>query len=75
MRLLSPEAFGVVGMVLIMIGLGKLIGDLGFGAVIIQRASLTQKHIRAAFTGRAPHWPDQVRTGGFLKGESDDGGL
>ena len=50
-RLLSPEAFGVVGMALITIGLGKLIGDLGFGAAIIQRPDVTQKHIRTAFTG------------------------
>jgi lipopolysaccharide exporter len=48
-RLLSPEAFGIVGLALIPIGLGRLLGDLGFAA-IIQRACLTREHVRAAFT-------------------------
>src|SRR5262245_33038976 len=52
-RLLSPEAFGLVGMALIVMGFGKLIGDVGFGMAIIQSPHLTQKHVRAAFTGRA----------------------
>jgi len=50
-RLLTPEAFGVVGMALIAIGLARLVGDLGFGAAIIQHPELTNRHIRAAFTG------------------------
>src|SRR5215813_6167329 len=50
MRLLSPEAFGVVGMALIVIGFVKLVGDMGFNVAIIQRSSLTQEHIRVAFT-------------------------
>lgn len=50
-RLLSPEAFGIIGIALLVIGFGKLVGDLGFGVAIIQRPSVTQKHIRAAFTG------------------------
>ena len=50
-RLLSPEAFGLVGMALIVIGFGKLIGDVGFGVAIIQSPHLMQKHVRAAFTG------------------------
>ena len=52
-RLLSPEAFGLVGMALIVMGFGKLIGDVGFGVAIIQSPHLTQKHVRAAFTGSA----------------------
>jgi PST family polysaccharide transporter len=52
-RLLSPEAFGLVGMALIVMGFGKLIGDVGFGVAIIQIPHLTQKHVRAAFTGSA----------------------
>jgi len=35
-RLLTSEAFGLVGMALIAIGFAKLVGDLGFGAAIIQ---------------------------------------
>ena len=50
-RLLTPEAFGVVGMALIVIGFTKLVGDLGFGAAIIQYPKLTTRHVRAAFTG------------------------
>jgi lipopolysaccharide exporter len=50
-RLLSPEAFGIVGLALIPLGLGRLLGDLGFGSAIIQRTYLTREHIRAAFTG------------------------
>ena len=50
-RLLTPEAFGVVGMALIAIGFAKLVGDLGFGAAIIQYPKLTARHVRASFTG------------------------
>ena len=38
-------------MALIAIGFAKLVGDLGFGAAIIQYPNLTTKHVRAAFTG------------------------
>ena len=50
-RLLTPEAFGFVGMALIAIGFARLVGDLGFGAAIIQYPNLTPAHARAAFTG------------------------
>jgi O-antigen/teichoic acid export membrane protein len=50
-RLLTPEAFGIVAMAMISIGFARLIGDLGFGAAIIQYPNLTTKHVRAAFTG------------------------
>jgi O-antigen/teichoic acid export membrane protein len=50
-RLLTPEAYGVVGMALIAIGFAKLVGDLGFGAAIIQYRDLTTTHVRTAFTG------------------------
>jgi lipopolysaccharide exporter len=50
-RLLSPEAFGVVGLALIVIGFGQWLGDLGFGAAIIQYPETTHNHVRAAFTG------------------------
>ena len=38
-------------MALIAIGFGRLVGDLGFGAAIIQFPALTKRHVRAAFTG------------------------
>ena len=50
-RLLTPEAFGLVGMALIVVGFGRLIADLGFGVAIIQSPCLEQKHVRAALTG------------------------
>jgi O-antigen/teichoic acid export membrane protein len=50
-RLLSPEAFGIVGMALIATGFGRLVGDFGFGAAVIQYPHLTQRHARAALTG------------------------
>src|SRR5215813_13979117 len=50
-RLLTSEAFGLVGMALIAIGFAKLVGDLGFGAAVIQYPDLTTRHVRAAFTG------------------------
>ena len=50
-RLLSPEDFGIVGMAMIAIGFGKLVGDVGFGAAVIQHPKLTANHIRAALTG------------------------
>ena len=50
-RLLAPAAFGIVGMAMIAIGFAKLVGDLGFGAAIIQYPDLTTRHIRTAFTG------------------------
>jgi O-antigen/teichoic acid export membrane protein len=50
-RLLTPEAFGIVGMALIAIGFAKLVGDMGFAAAIIQYPELTARHVRAAFTG------------------------
>jgi O-antigen/teichoic acid export membrane protein len=50
-RLLSPEAFGIVGMALIATGFGRLVGDFGFGAAVIQYPHLTQRHVRAALTG------------------------
>ena len=52
-RLLSPEEFGIMAMALIPIGFANLVGDLGFAVAIIQRPSITPKHIRAAFTGTA----------------------
>jgi len=46
-RLLTPEAFGVVEMTLIAIGFAKLVGDLGFGAAVIQYPDLTTRHVHA----------------------------
>jgi O-antigen/teichoic acid export membrane protein len=49
-RLLLPETFGLIGMAILVVGFGRLFGDMGLGVAIIQRPSITQRHIRVAFT-------------------------
>src|SRR5689334_4459962 len=50
-RLLTPAAFGAVGMALMTMGFARLVGDVGFSAAIIQYPDLTTRHVRVAFTG------------------------
>lgn len=49
-RLLSPEDFGVVGQAMIFIGLANLCSDIGVAPALIQRKTITDAHIRVAFT-------------------------
>lgn len=49
-RLLGPEAFGVVAIAWLMIGLGKLISDFGFSAALIQRPDLTDRDVGYIFS-------------------------
>jgi len=49
-RILGPEAFGVVAIAWLMISIGKLIADFGFGAALVQRKELTPHDIQFAFT-------------------------
>src|SRR5262245_47230587 len=49
-RLLSPADYGLVALAFVVVGFARLFGDLGVGSAIIQRAELTERHIRAAFT-------------------------
>lgn len=49
-RLLGPEAFGIVAIAWLLIGVGKLISDFGFSAALIQRADLTDRDIGYIFT-------------------------
>ena len=49
-RLLSPRDFGVVAIALIFIGVINATGKLGIGPAIIQRTSLTRRHIVTGFT-------------------------
>ncbi|MDG3064869.1 lipopolysaccharide biosynthesis protein [Thauera mechernichensis] len=49
-RLLGPEAFGVVAIAWLMIGVGKLISDFGFSAALIQRPDLTDRDVGYIFT-------------------------
>ena len=48
-RILSPEDFGLLGMVLVFTGFAALFGELGFGAALIQRNTLEEKHYSSIF--------------------------
>ncbi|MCB9138840.1 MAG: lipopolysaccharide biosynthesis protein [Caldilineaceae bacterium] len=49
-RLLSPAEFGLVGLATIVIGLGRILTELGIGPSLIQRQEITNRHIRVGFT-------------------------
>jgi O-antigen/teichoic acid export membrane protein len=49
-RLLSPVDFGVVALTRVALGLVGSLGGLGIGEAVVQRADLTERHVRAAFT-------------------------
>jgi O-antigen/teichoic acid export membrane protein len=48
-RLLSPEEFGLWGMVMVFTGFVSLMSDIGLGAALIQRPEIEQKHLSTAF--------------------------
>ena len=48
-RLLSPEDFGLMGMVLVFTGIAKLFSELGFGAALIQKTELEERHLSSVF--------------------------
>jgi PST family polysaccharide transporter len=48
-RLLLPEAFGTVGMILILVGFANMVADTGFAAALIQRKELSDAHIHSVF--------------------------
>jgi O-antigen/teichoic acid export membrane protein len=58
-RMLGPEAFGLVAIGWLVIGIGKLFADLGFGAALIQSPDLTQRDVGFV-------WTAQVAVGGLL---------
>ena len=49
-RLLGPEAFGIVAVGWLMVGIGNLVADFGLSAAVIQSKTLVEKDIRFAFT-------------------------
>ena len=49
-RLLSPADFGMTGLALITLGLAQSFTNHGVGGAVVQRATLTQRHIRVGFT-------------------------
>ncbi len=48
-RLLSPEDFGLLGMILVFTGIATLFSELGFGAALIQKAELEEHHLSSVF--------------------------
>jgi len=48
-RLLTPKDFGLVGMVIVFTGFATLFGELGFGAALIQKEKLEERHYSSIF--------------------------
>ena len=48
-RLLLPEDFGLLGMVVVFTGFATLFNDLGFGAALIQKKTLEEQHLSSVF--------------------------
>lgn len=48
-RLLAPENFGLVAMVLVVTGFAGMFTELGFGAALVQRRDLADRHLSTAF--------------------------
>ena len=46
---LSPQAFGLVGIGLVWINFGQIFAELGFGAAIVQRPTLHERHLSTTF--------------------------
>jgi O-antigen/teichoic acid export membrane protein len=49
-RLLSPEEFGVVAVVMILVGFSDLFTDMGISSALIQLPEITEKHISLGYT-------------------------
>jgi len=48
-RLLSPKEYGLLGMVLVFTGFAGYVADMGLGASIIQRSSVSERHLNSVF--------------------------
>lgn len=51
-RILGPKPFGEVAVAWLVIGLGNLMADCGFGAALVQRRDLSTDDIRFVFTAQ-----------------------
>ena len=51
-RLLGPEAFGIVAIGWLMVGIGNLVADFGLSAALIQCKTIVERDIRFAFTAQ-----------------------
>lgn len=48
-RLITPEEFGLVGAALVVVGISKIVSQLGVGPAVVQHPELSRGHQRAAF--------------------------
>ena len=48
-RLLTPEDFGLVAMIVVFTGFATLFVDAGFGAALVQRRELEERHLSSVF--------------------------
>ena len=48
-RLLMPEDFGLIAMVVVVVGFAGLLSDVGLGAALIQRQGITEDHYSSIF--------------------------
>ena len=48
-RLLSPKEYGLLGMVLVFTGFATFVADMGLGASIIQRSTVSDRHLNSVF--------------------------
>lgn len=49
MRFLGPDAFGLVGMVMVFSGFAAIFSEMGFGSALIQRQELSEAHRSTVF--------------------------
>ena len=49
-RLLAPADFGLVALAAVVLGFARTFNDLGIGNALVQRAAITNRHVRSAFT-------------------------
>src|SRR5436190_726307 len=52
-RLVAPEAFGLIGLALVVVNLALVLSGLGLGPALVQKRDLTPRHVRTAFTTSA----------------------
>jgi teichuronic acid exporter len=50
-RKLPPADFGLMALAMVVVGFAAMFGDLGLAPAIVQLPSLSERHIRVAFTG------------------------
>ena len=48
-RLLVPKDFGLIGMILVFTGFANLFSEMGFGAALVQRKEIEERHLSSIF--------------------------